>query len=155
MIVSIDPGLNHCGVAFWNENTKMLLSARLVKNALSRYRNKWAAMAYELRAAIKEEWDGAPVVEVISELPQIYQGPKQKGDPNDLIDLALVVGRLYPDVLYKPREWKGQVPKDAMVKRIESKLTQEEKGRIEKCSASLRHNVLDAVGIGLFHLGRL
>ena len=54
-----------------------------------------------------------------------------------------------------PADWKGQVPKEVMTERIRRSLTEEERGRIEKCKASLMHNVLDACGIGLYRLGRL
>jgi len=99
------------------------------------------------------------VTEFVSEYPQVYaRGP---GDPADLIELAGVVGavgyaiRSMKSSSYLPRSWKGQVPKDVMCARIEGRLSPEEKAAIRPCPTSLRHNVLDAIGVGLFHIGRL
>lgn len=100
------------------------------------------------------------VSELAIEIPQIYTQSKLKGDPNDLLKLTLVIGAvcgmLSPSVkisLYKPREWKGQTPKDVMIRRIQNKITEYERERVELPSAkSYQHNVWDAVGIGLFHV---
>lgn len=136
--VSIDPGVNASGIATWRGN--QLIAARYYKPS--------------------GQWVGYSLV---IEKPQIYQGRKQKGDPNDLIDLAIEVGvlsTLFSDgtvTLVKPREWKGQVPKEVMLKRILSKLTADELQLIKGLglSKSQSHNVVDAVGIGLWALGRL
>lgn len=102
---------------------------------------------------------------VIVERPEVYsKGPRQ-ADPNDLIKLALRAGALAQ--AFAPREvievlpktWKGQVPKEIMAKRILASLSLEERETwLFECgamSATLRHNAIDAIGIGLYHLGRL
>jgi hypothetical protein len=97
------------------------------------------------------------------EKPQVYTQSKLKGDPNDLITLALmagatcaVLGKKTQVAEYLPRQWKGQVPKEIMANRIAGKLSQTEHGVIEMPRAkSYRHNVWDAVGIGLHHLKRI
>jgi hypothetical protein len=50
-----------------------------------------------------------------------------------------------------PSEWKGQVPKDVMNERVLKRLSVKE----HEALVSSDHNTLDAVGIGLFHSGRL
>lgn len=96
------------------------------------------------------------------EWPQIYQS--SKGDPNDLLSLSAVVGAIMGKyahrgnvTLYRPKHWKGQVPKQAMVKRILGKLDAEELASYDeaKYTKGIAHNVADAIGIGLYHLGRL
>jgi hypothetical protein len=91
----------------------------------------------------------------ISEVPQVYRAGASKGDPDDLIQLAGVVGvfaqafRATTHFGVKPREWKGQVPKDVHHARLVKTLTPEELAMVEAAAPpSLRHNVLDAVGIG-------
>jgi hypothetical protein len=114
----------------------------------------------------------------VSEYPQIYQamrvvsGARKRvsfGDPNDLLPLAQCVGAVQIALIFRrlvwstkhcktylPREWKGQVPKDIMIKRIQERLAPDERTRVEHPRAkSLSHNVWDAVGIGLRTLGRL
>jgi hypothetical protein len=62
---------------------------------------------------------------------------------------ALFTATTYTGV--KPREWKGQVPKDVHHARLVKTLTPEELAMVEASAPpSLRHNVLDAVGIGRY-----
>ncbi len=142
--LAIDPGVKHLGVAMFEGDR--LVCAALVKT--------------EDRPALAEILFtyGYPDLTVI-EVPQCYQRSKSKGDPNDLIAVALVVGalqeRLQRVELVKPRVWKGAVKKEVMLKRIAGKLTPEEQAILPKLPKTLAHNVLDAVGIGLFSVGRL
>ena len=98
------------------------------------------------------------------EWPQIYQRAKSKGDPNDLLPLAAILGGIFTDfpaaeiVLYKPAEWKGQMSKEACHEKIRKSLGASELKLLDDClmtiPRSLRHNAMDAVGIGLKALGR-
>ena len=111
----------------------------------------------------------APVYphEVYIECPQIY--PAGKGDPNDLIKLAIRVGHCLAEAersagclrttLVYPRQWKGQTPKPVNHRRIRATLSASEIACLDRSlvdvTNSLQHNVLDAVGIGLYAVGRL
>ena len=106
----------------------------------------------ECRLFIENEQPGDCIIEV----PQIYPGQQQKGDQNDLINLAVTVGR-YADLaiacgfrvkLVKPREWKGQLPKDVCWNRVRETLTSLELGNMEKVPKSRAHNMHDAIGLG-------
>lgn len=121
----------------------------------------WALRAGDARAG--SQAFGCAADTLVLEWPQVYQGGRQKGDPNDLLPLAALNGALralFPAPrlhLPKPSDWKGQVPKDIMGARILSKLTAEEKAvwNAAQFPKSLAHNVLDAVGLGLYSLRRL
>lgn len=95
---------------------------------------------------------------VVIELPRVYPLSRQKGDQNDLIDLAYLAGALdsvgIDGELVHPRTWKGQVPKAVMGRRILAALQPEEHALVEKIGAG-RHNAIDAAGLGLWALGRL
>lgn len=103
---------------------------------------------------------------VIIELPQVYRAAQSKGDPNDLIKVAVQVGehkRHYEQRgaqvrLVLPADWKGQVPKDIHHARIWSKLDAKEQEIVNEAgkgiAPSKRHNMLDAVALGLFGLNR-
>lgn len=101
---------------------------------------------------------------VVVEIPQVYPQRLQKGDPNDLISVALVAGVAAAVFLpyctprfVKPHAWKGTVPKDIHNRRIEAALDENER-KVLLASTKLkskRHNVTDAVGLGLWKLGRL
>jgi hypothetical protein len=98
----------------------------------------------------------------VIEKPQVYRRALSKGDPNDLITLAVQVGRYAERLehggarvdLVTPAEWKGQVPKDVHHQRIRKELTGRESDAVDLAGAPSRklHNVLDAVGLGLWLL---
>ena len=150
VIVSVDPGAKLAGVAIFNDE---LVTAYLVKgnNALDTARSVWGSLAIYNAAGLH----------LVIEKPQVYVQSKQKGDANDLITLAIMVGALashfdFDVTLYLPRQWKGQVPKDIMIERIKTKLSKDELSRIELPRVqSLHHNIWDSVGIGLHHQKRL
>lgn len=158
MLLSVDPGLHGCGVAAWHISPTIPLSwAGYVKNPGT----KWHAMVGAVDEEIRRRFGFLPNHLVI-ELPQVYVRSRSKGDPNDLIMLAGLVGAFVYNFdsrdghkLYKPAEWKGQVPKDIMETRIKGRLSEAELHAVELPARSLAHNVWDAVGLGLAHLGRL
>lgn len=149
MLCAIDPGLRHCGVALFG-NDSLLRSATVVNSpAVGRGPAAWNQMALAVAHWV------AGFLAVI-EVPRIYpRGDQRKGDLNDLLEVAGVVGaiagRAHNVIGVYPADWKGQVPKNVMNKRVLGLLSAAERSRI----TSFDHNALDAVGIGLHHLGRL
>lgn len=113
------------------------------------------------------------ITRVVIEKPMIYPGGRTK-DPNAVVTLAVKAGewgglyRQWVTVEYVlPWQWKGQVPKDIHHERVLAKLTDEEhaivnamrtdvrgNARAAAVAPSKRHNVIDAVGLGLFAVGR-
>ena len=100
---------------------------------------------------------------VVVEMP-VYYPQNNKADVNDLLRLAFAAGALSHVVACKtavelvpPREWKGTVKKEVMNNRVFYRLCEIEQDVVTKsCPTKVkRHNVLDAVGIGLHALGRL
>lgn len=153
MIVSVDPGLRACGVAYWTPSG-LLVSAKLIE---SDYEGpKLETAVWRMVNAVNFD-DAFASAKLVAEIPQVYRGSRLKGDPNDLISLALVVGGISGNALkyYRPREWKGQVPKNVMISRIKSKLTREELKNVRLPNKSLQHNVWDAIGIGLKYFARI
>ena len=108
--------------------------------------------------------------DVIIESPTVYRRGG-KGDANDLIPVAIIAGaaacalvnhtrvlRQIPIEFVEPRTWKGSVPKDIQNKRDLKKLSPEElelfHRMLRKEPRGLINNAADAVGIGLYKLGR-
>lgn len=101
---------------------------------------------------------------VIIERPKVYPQRRQKGDPNDLIDIAFTGGSIAAHVKHAcgfanihtvtPRDWKGTVPKEISHSRItKSLLASEQDYEIYSkyttgIPKSLQHNVMDAIGMG-------
>ena len=157
-ILCVDPGLRGCGVAVFDGG--FLINAAYVENPVTHGRGYKAHS--EMGNAVSR-WLAKDVDRVIIEHPRIYTGSgKPKSiDENDLLDVVAVGAAVASWCNYRetetvfPSEWKGQVPKEVMTERIRRSLSDIERHNIQKCKASLMHNVLDACGIGLFRLGRL
>lgn len=145
-LLSIDPG-NCTGFAYF-------LDGRLIRTGVTTVDAPQCPAAGILLAGCQA---------LIVELPQVYRAAQSKGDPNDLIKVALGVGRWIERgtvcgasvTLVKPSEWKGQVPKDIHHKRVLAALDKSEAAAIPQMAQSQRHNALDAVALGLWRLGRL
>lgn len=161
--LAVDPGLRQCGVALF-EGTALQV-AWLVKNRVKTDRGPKAW--YGMGERVVESWlDRAPargqlLNALVIEVPQVYWRASGGGNAADLIELAGVVGAVSTScpvlnrVHFLPRKWKGTMPKAKHNARIMRKLTQSEQGFIEPTPASLLNNVVDSIGLGLFHLGRL
>ncbi len=157
-MLCVDPGLRGCGVAFFRAGT--LIRAGYVTSSAIEGRGYAAHKA--MARALVDAYGYVGLSRLVIEHPRIYPGAaQQKGDLNDLLDLVGVgaaVAANYPvtevETLF-PSDWKGNVPKEVMTARISRAIANEERAGIEKCYASLTHNVLDAIGIGLFKLGRI
>lgn len=142
-LLSIDPGKSYYAWAKWTDDNTL--------QSCGRRESEGIGTDYFSHCVI--------------ELPQVYQQRKWRGDPNDLIQVALTVGALKAMVncldvtLVKPHEWKGSVPKDVMGNRIVSKLSGKEKKILREGTLGLgdkkKLDVIDAVGIGLWALLRL
>ena len=95
---------------------------------------------------------------VVIEKPVIYR-EESKGDPNGLITLAIRAGEIgglfrgSAKVEYiRPSTWKGSTPKPINHARTMAKLKDLEKDRLPKLAKSNAHNMLDAIGLGLWWL---
>ncbi len=155
ILLAIDPGLRGCGAAVFHDG--VLFEASYVRSPAKTGNGPkaWRAMAEAVRLFAQGHLIDALVLEV----PQVYT--RGKGDPDDLIELAgvdgAILGRLMPvqQYGYKPREWKGSVPKDIHHARVRKTLTEAERQILENSApASLRHNVLDAIALGKWWLAQ-
>lgn len=100
---------------------------------------------------------------VVIELPRIYPYGG-KGDPNDLIDLAVTVGDLSGHYrrlgaqlcLVAPRRWKGTVPKKIHNARVLAALSPTERALlpVRPRARTFDHNMVDGVGLALWFLNK-
>jgi hypothetical protein len=157
-LLSIDPGNNAGGAVFVDNCLK---ACGLVSRG-------WGEAGHLLPLLeLQQRFPGAVVCrfdELVIELPRITRGPggqTEGKDPNDLIKLAFGAGRYverFPHTSLRtvyPSEWKAGVPKRTHNARVILALSEAERALIPKLAASLVHNVVDAIGIGLEHLGRM
>lgn len=123
----------------------------------------WAVLDATGTLVALGEGESFPVhsnVGALIELPQVYRAGKSKGDPNNLITLAVRVGRYQerlvaagvPTELVRPVTWKGQVPKEVHHPQVCAKLTDPERlmisSRFGRSNQKNRHeDVWDAVAL--------
>jgi len=152
VILAIDPGLRACGVA-WFEDKKLIRSELVSAKKVAGDAKAFLAMANAVYSSSPQ------VVEIAIEYPQQYaRAPSPRDAVQKLVGVIGALAVKFPDAettYYFPREWKGQVPKDVMRRRIMERLSEAEQERIPDLCASKIHNVFDGIGIGLHHIGRL
>jgi len=135
-ILAIDPGLRACGIA-------TMIDGQITTRTV---RPQAEALPDRIREICGQIPPGGWGLFVI-ERPQVYRGRRQKGDPNDLISLAMLVGALIVRVSYRklllpmPAQWKGSVPKEIHHRRIRARIPD-----LSRCSK----DALDAVGLALY-----
>ena len=157
-LVAIDPGVKTVGWAFFMDNVLVDCNITRSKNGLMHEH----ADDYNKKFPPR---DDIVASHGIIEVPQIYQQRLWKGRQEDLVNVIYMAGSI-AGVIYqlshvelrtvKPHEWKKNVKKDIHNKRIISRLNTEELDIFNACDApkSLRHNVIDAIGVGLYALKR-
>jgi len=142
-ILAIDPGVKISGWALFEE-AELIEIGRTSTKATDR-----------ILAAVEQN-EQLPVADnLIIEKPVVYPFERQKGDQNDLIDLAIVVGyfsSFYEFVrLVTPRQWKGRTPKDISNRRILEACPEAEK-MLESIPQGQQNHAIDAIGIGIWYL---
>ena len=161
LLVSIDPGLRLCGLAIFTDG--VLTTAVLVK-AWEKLEGPEAyrTMAQAIQATVRD----VPTAVAI-ETPQQYHGSPAPRSRVQALEgvvgaIAAVFAPYGPTVVhYLPREWKGQLPKPVAFQRVLGRLSVEELNveprllDVKLAPTSQWGHVVDAVGIGLHHLGRL
>jgi hypothetical protein len=166
-LLAVDPGIDRCGLAafvgdrlVWAGHEGMPQKASV--DALNRVHATVAHVRAALTSAgfvLETSFD-----EVAIEWPQVYMPGKSKGDARNLLLLAAIDGALAYATSAKlravrPDEWKGQLPDTVVQGRVSARLDLEEAkvlaAAFERVPEGRRHNVTDAVGIGLWTLRRL
>jgi hypothetical protein len=151
ILVAIDPGKN-TGVAVFRNGVLLNVGLFQAENTQDYTQGMFALM------------DEIKPDQVVIEIPRSYGRMQQKGDQNDLIQLAkgagICIAAASPFCLVEevyPQDWKGQQPKEINNQQTLNKLYKPVETDIInklKMKKNERHNVLDAVGIGLWKLRR-
>ena len=178
-MISLDPGIKGSGIAHFEG--KVLQAAAYVPNASKKTASigqRMFHMADDLVGWVDMAESVQHEVELVVERPRIYR--QIPGDPDDLMVLAEIGACLAgffctAPIQYRPHDWKDSIEPIEMTRRVRERLSTKEieavvlpdntcsacrtnritAGDCLKPSSCLAHNVWDAVGIGLHHLGRL
>lgn len=158
-VIAIDPGGKTTGVALFVDGV-LKASNKIQTPGADPRAMACAVKAWLIPTIYNPDLDSI----VVYERPQVYTFGKSKGDPNDLITVALfagaIVGRLNLNATsVLPGQWTGGLPKSTRVKNIlESPRTIRVLKRLsgeEVATLLLQHDAVDACGIGLWYLKRL
>lgn len=152
LTVSIDPGKD-TGIAVFSYEGKLQF-AGVIRGDYVHLRDFFLDTSGKIHPA----WVG---IEFVVEMPQIYRASRSKGDPNDLLGLAVQCGHCEAIahemrgtvVRYRPREWKGQTPKEIHHPRLRQQLQPDEMklALLNTYPPGQEHNKWDAIGLGLHH----
>lgn len=164
MIIAIDPGSRGSGVAQLVDGR--LYSAWYVPGPAVAQPSTLPTGTILVRGAdgSSQEVRCTTPRKLAIELPQVYRPGRAPGNPNDLIQVAVVAGawgregqRLGYEVEFiQPARWKGQAPKPVIRDRIRAALDAEELACIEAPALTRGGaDVWDAIGIALWSAGRL
>lgn len=161
-VLCIDPGEQHVAVSVWA--ARELLALELYRMAHTRGSGLgWVAMG------LAEQVPTQPDTVVVEEMVYYVEGRTDTKQAEfaktaALLRLAFisgfVAGWVQPGqcMAYPAREWKGQVPKEITKRRVENTLVVAElevyHAALAKVPESLGHNLVDAVGLGLYHFRR-
>jgi len=157
-LVSIDPGVYSCAVAIWKAPSGPLGTREAVLYGAGLSVPSYASQT-PLEVLSFIESLGASLAPVIIETPVKYA--TRRSTHRDVERMLVVVRALraaYPPSSWfevSPFGWKGNTPKGIQAARIISALSKDEHDAVTWPKKSLRHNVIDAIGIGLWHTGRL
>jgi len=158
-ICTIDPGRN-LGWACW-------YSRDLIACGLTRSRLKEVGgLGLALAEGIPVGADRVYVEQMVHYPGKTRSKQREEAQPNDLIQVtalgAIVAGRIdAKEIHYLPAiKWKGTRPTEGVIEKIVDKTLGAEETAIyeaamEATPRSLRHNIVDAVAIGLWLHGRM
>lgn len=148
-----DPACKHLAMAFFSGRTLVR-----TQHFRSKLKGRIAA-AGDVAQMAKSFCAGMGGVSILRlEQPSVW-GRNGRGDANDILGLVYMNATVaevlaVPDTALIPvNDWKGTVPKDVMNKRVWGRLTVAETALFPKRAPN--HNVLDAIGLGLYYHMRL
>lgn len=152
-IICIDPGTRLCGVALFVDGR--IVGADVIQSTKgSRIDDTVAGRAHDMARQLLAINDYIELAVV--ERPVIY--PDSRERDNDIVDLAVTAGVLAGAFdcelcMPTPRQWKGSVPKAIHNSRTRDACPAADK-LISQIRSTLRNHAWDAVGLGLWYLGK-
>ncbi len=141
-LVCIDPGKWRCGFAVFNAGVLV---------DVAELSSTTAIVGPALAVAMRAPWHAR----YLAEEPQTYEGHRDRDeDLETLRDMLREVERLSCARIrrIRPWGWKGNVPKAVHHARLIEALAASERALVEALPRN--RDALDAVGLGLWHLGR-
>jgi hypothetical protein len=156
ILIAIDPGLQCTGIAVFDAGV-----LKAVHGVCTSASDDLVTRVLAVVAVVRGAGEGAS--QCVIEMPLLYPNGKIKGSGNDIVKLATLAGASMAALPHcrvqavPPAGWKGQVPKKIHQPRILAKLSAAERALVDKAErryGAKTHNIIDAIGIGLYALRR-
>lgn len=154
---SLDPGLGGTGWAYWGEGRLQEVGIVHDKAKDDTLAARCGGIVGQLQGRMPSASTAFGPVTLFIEMPQAMSNAKGlAAQAGSVYKLAFLVGYIasafhkYDVITVTPMEWKGQLPKDVVQRRIIRILG------VRPCvKLNIRSHAWDAVGLGLWALGRL
>jgi len=163
--MSVDPGVSGTGWALWANDGTMSDFTRIVPpiecGVLNPKGYSFVHRAYNMSEQLSKLLDRHGVADVYCEFPEFFSGSERGHAATTdgsvfklsafigcIMQLCFDRGILFHEVMVK--DWKGQLPKEVIIKRIDAALPPHWWGLPEKIPHS---HAWDAIGIGLYAKG--
>jgi hypothetical protein len=159
-LIAADPGKRDCGIAFFVAGV-LADAAWLAPPNGGPYEVAQYAAAWTRRCMMNLGDAEGRVSTLVVEGQQIYR-VTNLAQSNDLLDLAQTVGGVMARIdafdrkVILPRVWTGGIPKPIRQRHYLASASEGERSRLMAIKpAAKRHNVIDAVCLGAWYLGRV
>lgn len=152
-ILAVDPSINSCGYAVFENNQISpilynIISSKSLNTQDFEYIAKSRAMFEKVRTIQSQFKD----CKIILEVPEYRKSAYIARESDAIVKLSFVCGMIssLENVHhYTPSQWKGQVPKEVMRKRLANYITDIDIMHIKQ------HDVVDAIGLGYYYITKL
>jgi hypothetical protein len=163
-VIAIDPSINNVGCAVFEKSSKKLLDkiiihpSKFVKNAtyLQKARDICSQIVKIMNSvsSLKFPYND---IQLITEIPQHFGiGGYMSRESGAMLKLTFIAGMIFNItdnvISYEPNQWKGQLPKDVVARRLQKLYPKEKIFDLKTKKFIIDHNIADAIGIGHKHL---
>lgn len=169
-VIAIDPSINNVGCAVFKMVGKksatlidkdVLHPSKFVKNGT--YLEKARDIVEQIREVIEKlskkgiDYDGNNDVQLVTEIPQHFgvSGYLAR-ESGAILKLTFIAGMIYNItdnvVSYEPNQWKGQLPKDVVARRLQKLYKDLDIYDMKNNKFLMDHNIVDACAIGHFYI---
>lgn len=158
-VLSVDPSINACGFAVHSTSDKELIEYGLVspkkaaraKDDMFTYISKARMVFDTLKNIHKQYTENDKTCVIVLEVPSYFGDAgylaRESGSIHKLAFVCGMISSITSSlVVYEPQQWKGQVPKEVMRRRLARYCTHIDVDKID-------HNSMDAICIGRKFLG--
>jgi len=159
-VIAIDPSINNVGCAIFKKSNKELFAKMIIHPSKFVKKGSYLEKARDVCSQIvsimgdySEFRTPFNDIQLVTEIPQHFGvGGYLARESGSILKLTFIAGMIYNItdnvVSYEPNQWKGQLPKDVVARRLQKLYPKEELFDSKTKKFILDHNIVDAIGIG-------